>query len=283
VKELISQFISMMFGSSLADSLIDIISNMILGSIIIVLTCLCSYFVKKFIGKLIERFKDTLPTTIFINMGRVVVWSIGISILLSACFDINPSGIVTALGVGGIALSLGLQDTISNIISGLQLSTVGVMKIGDHVMVNNLEGIVEDMTWRQTVIRGFAGEQYIVPNSVINTSALSILPPVRKIKVAISLPYEALNRYFEKGIETDQVARLIGRRVTQVLTLPAPNGMALELQDEVQVILKATLEYAIKGFVIVWLEEGVVFKKDAVENTIVTAVSDVCSESLESF
>lgn len=47
---------------------------------------------------------------------------VGGSVMLSTCFGIDVSAAITALGIGGIAISLGFQDTISNLIGGVQVS-----------------------------------------------------------------------------------------------------------------------------------------------------------------
>lgn len=73
--------------------------------------------------------KNPLPaSSLIINIGRGVVWVIGGSIILQSCFGINPNALVTALGVGGVALSLGLQDTLSNLIGGIQMTLMGVVR-----------------------------------------------------------------------------------------------------------------------------------------------------------
>lgn len=56
------------------------------------------------------------------------------------------TGFVAALGIGGIAISLGFKDTISNLISGVQVSALKIMVPGDHVMIGTHTGIVIDTT-----------------------------------------------------------------------------------------------------------------------------------------
>ncbi len=65
----------------------------------------------------LNRDSNPLPSSsIIINIGRGVIWATGISLILDACFGINANAIVAALGVGGIAVSLGFQDTLANLI-----------------------------------------------------------------------------------------------------------------------------------------------------------------------
>lgn len=107
--------------------------------------------------------------------------------MCSTCFGFDVTGLVAALGVGGIAISLGFKDTISNLISGVQVSTCKIMQPGDHVMISNHTGTVIDTTWRHTTIQNMYGETIIVPNSIINSSAIVKKAPYSTVRVHIAL------------------------------------------------------------------------------------------------
>ena len=78
--------------------------------------------------------------------------------MLATCFDIDVSGLVTALGVGGIAISLGFKDTIANLISGVQITSSKILEPGDYIEVGKYAGIVDDTSWRHTIIKNFKGK-----------------------------------------------------------------------------------------------------------------------------
>ena len=84
---------------------------------------------------------------------------------------------IAALGVGGIAVSLGLKDTVANVISGFGLMLGKVIQPGDLVSVAGTAGVVKDITWRQTVVRERNGNEMVIPNSVLNTASLEKLTP----------------------------------------------------------------------------------------------------------
>ena len=123
---------------------------------------------------------DGLPipeSSIIVNIVRIVIWVLGISIMLSACFNVDVNALLAALGVGGIALSLGLQDTIKNFIGGLQVTLMGIVHPGDHVVVDGVEGIVQDVTWRQTVVKDYDNNVHLIPNAVINATTVQKIDP----------------------------------------------------------------------------------------------------------
>lgn len=138
--------------------------------------------------KFLKSSKGPLPSvSIFVNIVRVIIWVTGLSIVLSSCFNVNIASAITALGIGGIAISLGFQSTLSNLISGIQIIIIGLVEPGDHISVGNYEGIVQDVTWRHTTIVTARGDRVIIPNSVLNSDALVKLPPELNINMEITI------------------------------------------------------------------------------------------------
>lgn len=123
--------------------------------------------------------------SIIANIIRVAVWVVGLSIVFKACFNFDASVMLGALGIGGIALSLGLQNTISNLIGGLQISLSRDISLGDWVTIGAVTGQVKDITWRITKIHDSNGNVHIIPNSVLNTTAVSVLAPWQPVMVPL--------------------------------------------------------------------------------------------------
>ncbi|MEG0989778.1 MAG: mechanosensitive ion channel [Gordonibacter sp.] len=153
--------------------------------VILAATALTARLVTRFLSHLLHfnEQKNLPSSSIFINIGRASVWFLGVCIMLSTCFNVNVSAAIAALGVGGIAISLGFQDTISNLIGGLQVSLMRIVKPGDNIQVGTSTGVVKDITWRHTTIKNALGQEIIIPNSIINKTALVHLPPTNQVSV----------------------------------------------------------------------------------------------------
>lgn len=178
---------------------VDWLGTAIACVIIVLATMFASFLMTRFIHSIMGKGKNKLPqSTIFVNVARVAVWIIGLSILLSSCFDINVGAMFTALGIGGIAISLGFQDTLSNLIGGLQVSLSGLLKPGDHVTVGSNVGVVRDITWRHTSIVNSSDQVIVVPNSVINSQALIKMRPT----TYVSLPMHVTTVPDNGGLDT---------------------------------------------------------------------------------
>lgn len=79
------------------------------------------------------------------------------------------ASLVAAAGVGGLAISFGAQSLIKDVITGLFITFEDQYAVGDYVVIQGIEGTVENMQIRVTEIRGLAGELNIIPNgSIVN-------------------------------------------------------------------------------------------------------------------
>ena len=104
-------------------------------------------------------------SSIVSNIVIIIIYCIGLLIILQS-LGISITPVLTALGVGGLAVALALQPTLSNLFAGLQIISSGNFNRGDFVKLSSGEdGFIEDITWRSTTIRAASDHIIIVPNS----------------------------------------------------------------------------------------------------------------------
>lgn len=167
----------------------DWLGNLAIAIVFIIITAFCARIAAMALRRILKSKHGPLPSaTIFVNIMRVVVWGVGLCIVLSTCFDVNVQAVVTALGIGGIAISLGFQSTLTNLIGGVQIVLFGIVEPGDRIQAAGHEGVVRDITWGYTTIMTVRGETVLVPNSVISSDALVKLPPVTDFRLNIAIP-----------------------------------------------------------------------------------------------
>jgi len=96
-------------------------------------------------------------TSLTRKLAQLAVVAFGLAWLLRV-FDVTLTPILTTLGVGGLAVALALQDTLSNLFGGIYVSMAGQVRLGDYIKLNTgEEGYVTDIGWRSTVIRTLGG------------------------------------------------------------------------------------------------------------------------------
>ena len=87
-------------------------------------------------------------------------------------FKVNIAPIIATLGIGGLAIGLALQGTLSNFFAGLNILSDNPFRVGDFIEINqqNISGFVEDIGWRTTRLLTQANTIVIVPNSKLADS-----------------------------------------------------------------------------------------------------------------
>ena len=132
---------------------------------------------------------DVMPlssSSLIVNVVSIAIWSVGVSVMLAECFGVNVGALIAALGIGGVALSLGLQDSMSNFIGGLQVTLLKIVQPGDHIKISSTEGMVLDVTLRQTIVKDFDNNIHTIPNAVINSGEVEKVDPPNLVATMIS-------------------------------------------------------------------------------------------------
>ena len=184
--------------------------------ILLIVVALLAVVIDKALTRIVSKVLDRsqVPNaSIFINILRAVVWTLAVGTVLQPVFGINPTTIFTALGIGGLAVSLGMKDTIANIIGGFGLMLGRVIQPGDLVNVAGTDGVVEDINWRQTVVRERNGNVKIIPNSILNTTSLEKLNPSNEMLVRV--PFTA-----KAGTDIDEMTRQVVQAVQRDTRFP---------------------------------------------------------------
>ncbi|OFK23516.1 mechanosensitive ion channel family protein [Olsenella sp. HMSC062G07] len=148
--------------------------------------------------------------SIFIYIVRGLLWFVALLCVLQPVFGVSPTGFVAALGVGSLVISLGMQATVANIVAGLGLMLGHVVQPGDQVSVGGYAGKVVDVTWRHTIVRGRDGSEQVIPNSVLNTTALTRSTDWNATDCSVRLPVR-------RGVSLEGVSDDVIRRGVMAL------------------------------------------------------------------
>jgi small-conductance mechanosensitive channel len=192
-----------------------IVKNALLVTAILSVTIFVAKISAGLVGKYARRIEGTLPaTSLFTNLTRLLVFLLGALIILQT-LNISITPILTALGVGGLAVALALQDTLSNLFSGLQIIASNQVRPGDYVKLESgEEGYVTDITWRNTAIRALPNNMVIVPNSKLaSTLVTNYYQPEKEmaVLVQVGISYQSDLKQVERI--TIEVAREVMREV----------------------------------------------------------------------
>lgn len=107
------------------------------------------------------------------TLTHIVVLGVG-ALLLLRHFDISVTPLLTALGVGGLAVALALQDTLANFFAGVHILVENPINLGDFVKLSSgEEGVITDIGWRTTRLRTFGNNVIVIPNTKITSGILT--------------------------------------------------------------------------------------------------------------
>ena len=229
--------------AQLPPGTVHVLNRTFVAVIILSVTVTLANVVAALIVRLGERRSLALAVTgLAQTSARVTVLIVGALVLLGA-LGVQITPLLTALGVGGLAVALALQDTLSNLFAGLHLLADRPIRVGDYVkLADGVEGFVVDVGWRSTRVRQLPNTIAIVPNSSVAKATI----------VNYSLPEPRLGTTVRVSVDTasdldrveaamlDEARRAVGE-VPGLLGQPEPNvrltgiGDGLEFGLNVQV------------------------------------------------
>lgn len=146
-------------------NIVAMIQKILLVLLIFSLTLVGARVATGFVQLYAEKTHGVLPSTsIFVNLTKAFIITLGLLMILQS-LGISITPLLTALGVGGLAVALALQETLSNLFSGLHIILSRQVRKGDYVRLDSgEEGYVVDITWRNTAIRTLPNNIVVVPN-----------------------------------------------------------------------------------------------------------------------
>jgi len=160
--------------SKLPENIVHLMSKsiLILGiiSVVLALANLLSGLIKFYAS----RIDSALPvTSLTQNIARIFVFSIGALIILNS-LGISITPILATLGVGGLAVALALQDTLSNLFAGFHITVAKQIRVGDYIKLETgEEGYVVDINWRSTEIKMLPNNIVLIPNDKLNKAIVT--------------------------------------------------------------------------------------------------------------
>ena len=154
-------------------------------------------------------------------------------------FGVPVSTLLAGAGVVGLAIGFGAQSLVKDIISGFFIIFEDQFSVGDYIMINSLEGTVEEIGLRTTKIESWTGEQHVIPNGDISiVTNYSIHNGISVVEV--NVPYE--NDINEVERLLDEIISGLPNKYEEFVSIPEINGVTnLELSNFVIRVIAETL------------------------------------------
>jgi MscS family membrane protein len=172
-------------------------------------------FVKNTEENIIEsarRNEREIDQTTVHALGRVLRITIVVTAILIALdtLGFSISGLMAAGGIGGLAVGLAAKDMLANFFGGVTVFIDRPFSVGDWILLKekNIEGVVENIGWRQTTIRKFDKRPVYVPNAIFTTASVENPSRMtnRRIYEVVGLRYQDLE---QMEAITDEVREML--------------------------------------------------------------------------
>ncbi len=184
------------------EQVMDIVTKVFkIISVIEIAVGLANSFTSKTIlgRKLRKSLSQKMDDTVFefvLKVTRVLIYIVAIFLVL-AILEINLTGLIAGLGLGGVIVTLAAQDTAKNLFGGVVIFIDKPFVVGDWIEMDNYEGTIEDITFRTTRIRTFENALVNIPNAIIADASVTNWSKMEKRRYKTNLCVE-LNTPLEK-------------------------------------------------------------------------------------
>jgi len=142
-----------------------------------------------------RTLKYKLPLHVYKLVENTVTYTIVVVAFFTVLglLGVNLTGLLVAGGVVGLAIGIASQQAVSNLISGLFLVFEQPLRVGDHVIIGDVQGVVVDVGILSTKIRALDGSIIRIPNSRVFDSFITNYGKarVRRVEFKIGVSYES--------------------------------------------------------------------------------------------
>ncbi|MBI4400640.1 MAG: mechanosensitive ion channel family protein [Nitrospirae bacterium] len=198
--------------------------NFVYGLLVLSVTAAVANLSGVALGHALRARNLPIPATgLSLTIFKVIIWVLGGLIVLSS-LGVSITPLLTALGVGGLAVALALQETLTNFFAGLHLLLARPIRVGDFVKLETgQEGYVVDIGWRSTKLRMLPNNIIVVPNSKMAQSILinyHLPEPRMALPIRIGVSYDTDPEHVERVL-VEEATKAIGQ-VPGLLAEPEP-------------------------------------------------------------
>ncbi len=169
--------------------------NMLRSILIISLARVASRMAGDFADMLLNSLKDKQANQtirpLTIRTFQALAYALAV-LMIAQEWGYDVKGFLAGLGLIGFAVAMGAQDTITNMLSGLFLIADKTISVGDWVSNDQIEGTVEEMSFRTTKIRTFEQSLITVPNSLLANNPVTNYTQrgMRRIRFTLGVMYK---------------------------------------------------------------------------------------------
>ena len=163
----------------------------ILAIAIVIVALILGGAARRVIERVASRSLSPSVAHLAARVGAALIVILGFFYAL-ASVDVAVGPLLGGLGILGIALAFALQEILGNFAAGVLLQARRPIRVGDQVVSNEFEGLVEDVNFRSVRLRTFDGETVYLPNSMVLQNPITnwTKTPTRRTSICVGVAYD---------------------------------------------------------------------------------------------
>lgn len=202
--------------SQLPEEAVEVAERILKVLWIVSVTWVGASTVSQLITLYASKWTVSLPmTSLTQHFSTAAILLLGLLIILDT-LGVRIGTLLAALGIGSLAVALGLQDTLSNLFAGVYVTLSRNIRVGDYIKLESgQEGYVTDIGWRATKIRMLPNNLVIVPNGKLGQSIITNYDlPDKELAVLVQVGVDYASDLGRVEQVTLEVAREVMRTVS---------------------------------------------------------------------
>ena len=200
--------------TEMGTALVQSLPNLLIGVVLVLLTALVAKITRSTLQRALKKraLRPSLKD-LFLNVGNIVVWLVGMLVAATAVIpSLDFGGVIATLGLSSVAIGFAFKDVFENFLAGILILLRDPMEIGDFIECEGNEGRIEGITIRDTIIRQSDGQAVILPNAFLFKNPVRIITHAksRRASIVCGVAY---------GEDVDQAREVIREAVRGVPSL----------------------------------------------------------------
>ena len=166
-------------ATRIVDNFLTLLPNLVLGVIAFVIFLILASVAKSATRRFVGQRKTHKNLSVLLGqIAYAVALILGSLIAISIVAPSFHAGdLMKILGIGSVAVGFAFQNILQNFLAGILLLLQEPFELGDWISVTGIEGRVDDIQTRATIVATKDGRRVVIPNAVLFTSPVSVASP----------------------------------------------------------------------------------------------------------
>ena len=213
--------------NEMGRSFMAVLPNLIIGLVVFVFFLFAARGVRSLVQRVTANRQQSQSLTLLLSrLAYVLMLIIGILVTFTVMVpSFTPATLISALGVGGVAIGFAFKDIFQNFLAGVLLLLTEPFKINDQIKYKDFEGTVETIQTRATTIKTYDGRRVVIPNAELFINAVTVNTAYDNRR----LQYDIGIGYSDNITEARKLILEAIRESQHVLNDPAPEALVVDL------------------------------------------------------